>query len=139
MPSRRVLVATSYAQLAAQLAGLTVALRRKRYYDVGFMQGSPEHIARDALWNGTAYSAPVTMLTAHLWATRRLGHRPDDLARRVLGALGALNVAGYLAERFFRQHLRPGGWDPVETPVLTTSLALAAAMAVLGHQAQAGR
>jgi hypothetical protein len=139
MSSRRVLVATSYAQLGAQLAGLTVALRRKRYYDVGFMRGSPEHIGRDALWNGTAYSAPVTMLVTQLWATRRLAAGPDDLARRVLGAMGALNVPGYLFERFFRQHLRPRGWDPAETPVLAASLVLAAAMAVLGHRAQAGR
>jgi hypothetical protein len=139
MSSRRVLVATSYAQLAAQLAGLTVALRRKRHYDVGFMRGSAEHIARDAVWSGTAYSAPVTMLVTQLWATRRLAAGPDDLARRVLGALGAVSVPGYLFERFAREHLRPRGWDPVETPALATSLVLAAAMAVLGHRAQAGR
>jgi hypothetical protein len=125
--------------VAGQLAGLAVALRRKRYYDVGFMRGSPEHIARDALWNGTAYSAPVTMLTAQAWATKRLAAAPDDLARRVLGARGAPNVAGYLSERFFREHLRPRGFDPAETPVLAVSLALAAAMAVLGHRTQTGR
>jgi hypothetical protein len=139
MTHRSTLVAVSRAQLAGQLAGLAVALRRKRYYDVGFMKGSVEHIKRDAVWNGTAYSAPVHMLATQAWAARRLAAGPDDLARRVLGALGALNVAGYLAERFFRQHLRPRGFDPVETPVIVTSLALAAAMAVLGHRAQAGR
>ena len=139
MPSRELLVATSSAQLAAQLAGLTVALRRGRYYDVGIMRGSAEHIRRDAVWNGTAYSAPVTMLVTQLWAVRRLAAGPDDLARRVLGLLGAVNVPGYLFERFFRQHLRPRGWEPVETPVLVASLALAAGMAVLGHLAQAGR
>jgi hypothetical protein len=139
MTQRRTLVATSYAQLAGQVAGLAVALRRKRFYDVGFMKGSVEHIRRDAVFSGTAYSGPVSMLSAQVWATRRLAAGPDDLARRVLGALGALNVAGYLAERFFRQHLRPRGWDPVETPVLAASLALAAAMAVFGHRAQAGR
>ena len=62
MARRRSLVAVSRAQLAAQLAGLAVALRRKRYYDVGFMRGSAEHIARDAVWSGTAYSAPAYML-----------------------------------------------------------------------------
>ena len=139
MTSRTLLVATSSAQLGAQLAGLAVALRRRRHFDVGFMRGSPERIKRDAVWNGTAYSAPITMLVAQLWAIRRLAAGPDDLARRLLGVLGALNVAGYLSERFFRQHLRPGGWDVVETPVLVASLALAAAMAGLGHRAQAGR
>ena len=139
MSSRRVLVATSYAQLGAQLAGLTVALRRKRYYDVGFMKGSAEHIGRDAVFSGTAYSAPVTMLVTQLWATKRLAAGPDDLARRVLGVLGAVNVPGYLFERFGRERLRPRGWDPVETPPIATSLVLAAAMTVLGHRAQAGR
>ena len=139
MSSRTQLVAVARAQLAAQLAGLAVALRRQRYYDVGFMTGSAEHIKRDALWNGTAYSAPVTMLTAELWAIRRLTAGPDDVARRVLGGLGALNLAGYLSERFLRQHLRPRGFDPLETPVIVAGLALAAAMAVLGHRAQAGR
>jgi hypothetical protein len=139
MALRRVLVVVSRLQLVAQLAGLAVALRRKRYYDVGFMRGSPENINRDAVWSGTAYSAPVTMLATQLWATRRLADRPDDLARRTLGMLGALNVPGYLFERFARQHLRPGGFDPVETPVVAASLGLAAAMAVLGHRAQAGR
>jgi hypothetical protein len=139
MSSRTLLVRVSHAQLTGQVAGLAVALRRKRYYDVGFMTGSAEHIGRDALWNGTAYSAPVHMLAIQLWAIRRLAARPDDFARRVLGALGALNVAGYLAERFFRQHLRPRGFDPVETPVIVASLALAAAMTVLGHRTQAGR
>ena len=127
------------ALLVPVAAGLTVALRRKRYYDVGFMKGSAEHIGRDALWNGTAYSAPVTMLVTQLWATRRLAAGPDDLARRVLGVLGAVNVPGYLFERFFRQSLRPGGFDRAETPVLVASLVLAAVMAGLGHRAQAGR
>jgi hypothetical protein len=139
MAPRQVLVAVSAAQFATQLGGLAVALRRKRYFDVGFMRGSPESIARDAVWSGTAYSAPVTMLAAQLWAIRRLRARPDDVARRVLGLLGALNVPGYLSERSVRTHLRPGGWDAVETPVVVAGLVGAAAMGVLGHRDQAGR
>jgi hypothetical protein len=143
MTRRSVLVTIASAQLVAQLAGLVVALRRKRYYDVGFMgvglmRGSPERIGHDAVWPGTAYSAPVSVLVTQLWAIRRLARRPDDLARRVLGLLGVLNVPGYLSERFGRQHLRPGGWDPVETPVLAAGIGLAAAMGVLGHQARSG-
>src|SRR5215213_6696811 len=99
MTRRRVLVSIASAQLAAQLVGLAVALRRGRYYDVGFMRGSRERIRRDAVWSGTAYSAPVTMLAAQLWAIRRLRARPDDVSRRVLGLLGALNGPGYLLER----------------------------------------
>jgi len=38
MTTRSALVAVSRAQLVAQLVGLTVALRRGRYYDVGFMR-----------------------------------------------------------------------------------------------------
>jgi len=139
MTPRRVLVTVATAQLATQLAGLAVALRRRRYYDVGFMRGSPETMARDAIFSGTAYSAPVTMLLTQAWAVRRLARSPDDLARRVLGMLGVLNVPGDLFERFDRQHLRPGGWDRVETPVIAASIGLAAAMGVLGHQARSGR
>jgi len=139
MTPRRVLVTVAAAQLASQLAGLAVALRRRRYYDVGFMRGSPETMARDAIFSGTAYSAPVTTLLTQAWAVRRLARKPDDLARRVLGMLGVLNVPGYLFERFDRQHLRPAGWDPVETPVIAASIGLAAAMGVLGHQDRSGR
>ena len=139
MTRRGVLVAIASAQLAAQVAGLVVALRRGRYYDVGFMRGSPERIRRDAIWSGTAYSAPVTMLTAQLWAVRRLRSRPDDVSRRVLGLLGELNAPGYLSERSVRAHLRPGGWDPVETPLVATAICLAVAMGVLGHQERSGR
>jgi hypothetical protein len=139
MTRRGVLVAIASAQLAAQVAGLVVALRRGRYYDVGFMRGSPERIRRDAIWSGTAYSAPVTMLTAQLWAVRRLRSRPDDVSRRVLGLLGVLNAPGYLSERSVRAHLRPGGWDPVETPLVATAIGLAVTMGVLGHQERSGR
>ena len=139
MASRATPVAVSRAQLLAQLAGLAVALHRGRYYDVGFLRGSRETIARDAVWSGTAYSAPVSMLLTEFWDARRLADRPCDLARRVLGALGALDVAGYFSERFYREHLRPSGWDPVETPVLIAGLGLAAAMGVLGHRAGSSR
>jgi hypothetical protein len=37
-------------------------------------------------------------------------------------------------ERHGREHLRPGGWDPVETPVVAGGVALAAAMGILGHR-----
>jgi hypothetical protein len=134
MAARSTLVALSAAQLAAGLAGLGVALRRHRNFDIGFMRGRPDHVGRDALWAGTAYSAPAYMLAAQAWATARLRQGPHDGARRMLGMLGAVMVPGYLMERYDREHLRPGGFDAVETP-----LGLAATMAVLGHQAGSGR
>jgi hypothetical protein len=138
MTRRRVLVAVSATQLAAGLSGLAVAIARRRNYDLGFLRGRPEHIARDAVLLGTAYSAPMPMLAAQFWATRQLSRGPDDGARRMLGLLGALMVPGYLMERHGRTHLRPSGLDPVETPVVLAGVGLAAVMAVLGHQGVSG-
>jgi hypothetical protein len=133
MANRSTLVAVSAAQLTTGLAGQLVALRRRRNYDIEFMRGSPDHIARDSLWAGTAYSAPITMLAAQAWATARLRRGPDDGARRLLGMLGVMMVPGYLMERYVREHLHPRCLDPVETPVALAGLGLAAAMGVLGH------
>jgi hypothetical protein len=138
MTRRRLLVALSAVQLAIGLVGATVAVVRRRTYDLGFLRGRPEHITRDAVLLGTAYSAPVPMLVAQFLATRALAQGPGDGARRILGMLGALMVPGYLMERYGRAHLRPSGFDPVETPVVLGGVGLAAAMAVLGHRSAAG-
>ena len=92
MAHRSALAAVSSAQLAAQLAGHVVALRRRRHFDVPFMTGSPEHLVRDWLWFGTAYSAPPYLLAPQLWATARLLPRPGR--PRALGAA----VAGHRAD-----------------------------------------
>ena len=140
MTTRAALVAVSRAQLVAQLAGLTVALRRGRYYDVGFMRGSPEHDpAGRALVGHGVQRAAAYMLAAQAWATARLRRAPADGARRCWGCSGVLMVPGYLMERSGRAHLRRGGLDPVETPIVLAGLGLAAAMGVLGHRDQAGR
>jgi hypothetical protein len=146
MTPRTLLVTTSAAQLAAAVTGLVVAVRRRRNWDVrqprlpwALLHGSPEHIGRDWLWSGTAYSAPAWVLAGQLRAIRNLAVGPDDGARRMLGMLGVLMTPGYLAERYVRAHLRPGGWDAVETPVAVAVVGLAAAMGVLGHRAQSGR
>lgn len=141
MTPRRALVVVSTAQLAAGLAGLAVAVRRRRHFDVWlpgntlarFRSGSTDTVPRDALWAGTAYSAPLPMLLAQAWGTTTLARRPDDGARRMLGMLGAVMVPGYLLERWSRVHLRHV--DAVETPVVAVALGLAAVMAVLGHRA----
>jgi hypothetical protein len=139
MAPRQALVAISAAQLAAGVAGQVIALRRRHPYDTPVMGGRPEHVGRDSVLSGTALSAPVVMLAAQAWAIRRLQARPADGARRALAGLGALMVAGYLAERLCRTRLTPGGFDPVETPVVVAGLLGAAAMGVLGHRDQAGR
>ena len=145
MTPRRALVGVSAAQLGAGLAGLVVALRRRRHYDVWtparldvpLWHGSPETVARDCVLMGTAYSAPLPMLVAQLGSTVRLATRGDRRAVRDLTVLGALMTGGYLVERWDRTHLRH--WDPVETPIVVTGLGLAVAMAVLGALGLRGR
>jgi hypothetical protein len=127
-------VAVSSVQLAAQVAGHVVALRRRRHFDVPFLTGSPEHLVRDWLWFGTAYSAPPYLLGPQLWATARLLRGPDDRARRVLRWLGTGLSLGYPSERDTRARLRPAGWDPVETPVVVAGWGGALALAVLARR-----
>lgn len=128
----QLLATVSAAQLASGVAGMVVALRRKHPYDVFWMHGQPDEIARDILFKGTALSAPVSNLLIHAAMTAVVARRPSRRAEQVLGGLGALLVAGYLGERLVRQRLRPSGWDRLESPLLIMSIALAAAMASLG-------
>jgi hypothetical protein len=131
---RSTLVAVATAQLAAQLAGHVVALRRRRTFDVPFMTGSPEHLVRDWLWFGTAYSAPPYLLGLQVWALTRLLRGPDDRARWVLRWVGTGLAVGYPSERWNRVRLSPGGVDPLETPIVALGWSSAMAMAVLaGH------
>jgi hypothetical protein len=139
MTPRQTLVAVSSAQLAAGVVGHVTAVRRSLAYDTPLMRGRPEDVARDSWLLGTALSAPLVMLAAQTWAIVRLRAAPRDGARRALGGLGVLMTAGYLVERLGRRRLTPGGFDPVETPVVVAGLAGAAAMGVLGHRDQAGR
>ncbi|MGY1605264.1 hypothetical protein [Geodermatophilus sp. SYSU D00815] len=134
MAHRSTLVAVATAQLTAQVAGHVVALRRRRHFDVPFMTGSPEHLVRDWLWFGTAYSAPPYLLVPQLWAVARLARGSDDRARWVLRRLGTGLAFGYLSERWTRVRLRPGGLDPVETPVVAAGWGCAMAMAVLARR-----
>ncbi len=127
MAHRSTLAAVS----SVQLAGHVVALRRRRHFDVPFMTGSPEHLVRDWLWFGTAYSAPPYLLVPQVWATARLLRGPDERARWVLRWLGTGLSLGYPSERWTRARLRPGGLDPVETPVVVAGWGGALALAVL--------
>ena len=136
MVHQSVLVAVSCTQLAAQLAGHVVALRRGRHFDVPFMTGSPEHLVRDWLWFGTSYSAPPYLLGPQLWAVGRLLRGPDERARWVLRWIGTGLSVGYPSERWTRMRLHPSGFDRVETPMVAIGFTGAVAMALLGGRAQ---
>src|SRR5215211_7246031 len=123
--SSRLLAAVSGAQLATGVAGMVVALRRRHPYDVFWMRGRAEAIARDAIFRGTALSAPVSNLLIQGAVTAVVARRPSRGAARALGGLGALQVAGYLGERLVRRRLRPSGWDALETPLAVAGIGLA--------------
>jgi pimeloyl-ACP methyl ester carboxylesterase len=133
-PRNRLLAAVSVAQLATGIAGMVVALRRRHPYDVFWMHGTTDAIARDTIVKGTALSAPLSNLLVQAALTAVVARRPTRGAARALAGLGALQVAGYLGERLVRRRLRPSGWDRVETPLAIAGIGLAAAMAALGRQ-----
>jgi hypothetical protein len=139
MAPRSLLVAVSAVQLAANLTGQVVALRRRRHFDVPFMTGSPEHVGRDSWWFGTAYSTPSYIAAAQAYAIARLAAGPDDRARGMLRLIGTSTIPGYLSERFVRQVLTGRVVDPVETPIVAVGFAGMVAMAVVGANRQAGR
>jgi pimeloyl-ACP methyl ester carboxylesterase len=133
----RLLAVVSVAQLATGVVGMVVALRRRHPYDLFWMHGRADAIARDTIVKGTALSAPVSNLLAQAALTALVAaRRPSRGAARALGGLGALQVAGYLSERLVRRRLRPSGWDAVETPLVLAGIGLAGAMAALGSQVQ---
>lgn len=132
--THQALVVVSSVQLVAQLAGHLVALRRRRHFDVPFMTGSPDHVGRDWLWFGTAYSAPSYMVAAQVWAISRLLCGPDERARRALRLLGTGMCFGYPSERMNRARIRPGGFDPTETPIVLVGWSAAIAMAALSRR-----
>jgi pimeloyl-ACP methyl ester carboxylesterase len=133
-PGSRLLAAVSVAQLATGVAGMVVALRRRHPYDVFWMHGRADAIARDTILKGTAFSAPMSNLLVQAALTAVVARRPSRGAARALGGLGALQVAGYLGERLVRRRLRPSGWDAVESPLVVAGVGLAGAMAALGRQ-----
>ena len=127
----RALAVVSGLQLAVGLVGLRTALRRRHAYEVLWLRGSPDSVARDAVTMGTALSAPAPMLVAQAVAVAAAA-RGSERAQLALGVLGAAMVAGYLGERLVRERLTASGWEPFESPLVGAGLGLSAAMAVLG-------
>ena len=120
------------AQMAAHVAGLAVALRRRRAYDILWVTGRQENVARDAVFMGTSYSAPLPMLVLQGVCIAALARGPNVKARRGLGLLGAVMVPGYLGERLVRRRLSRAGWDPLESPLVLVGVTLAGALAAVG-------
>jgi hypothetical protein len=134
MNERRALVAISAAQLAAGVAGQVIAVRDRRPFDTPLLRkrGRPEDVLRDSVFNGTALSAPITMLLTQAFATARLAKGPSPVAARTLGILGATMTCGFLMEREFPKAFSPAGLDPVVTPVAAAGFTLAVVMAGTG-------
>jgi hypothetical protein len=132
MDRARTLAVMAAAQLASGVAGMVVALRREHPYDVFWMHGQPEAIARDTLFKGTALSAPVSTLVTQAALTAVMARRPSRRVARGLRIVGVTMVAGYLGERLVRQRLRPSGWDALESPLIVVALGLSVGMAALG-------
>ena len=111
-------------------------MRDRRPFDTPLLgqRGRPEDVVRDSVFNGTALSAPITMLLTQAVATVRLAKGPSTVAARTLGVLGATMTCGFLVEREFPRAFSPAGLDPVVTPVAAAGFALAIAMARSGLQ-----
>ncbi|MGY1831206.1 hypothetical protein ACI8AA_12415 [Geodermatophilus sp. SYSU D01180] len=99
-----------------------------------FLTGSPDHLVRDRLRSGTAYSAPPHLVGPQVRAVARLVRGPDDRARWVLRWLGTGLTPGYLSERCSRVRVRRDGVERIETPVVVTGWGCATATAVLARR-----
>ena len=137
MERRRLLALVSAAQLASAAAGMALALKRGHNFDVGFMVGHPDKVARESIFQGTAFSAPVATLLAQATATMVLARRPSNVAVRTIGIIGGFNIPGFLSERLVRRRLSRAGWDPLETPLMVVEIALSAMMPLLARRVTA--
>lgn len=126
----KVLASVSLVQLIVQLAGARKALRDRIPYDLPFLQGKPENVARDAWIIGSRLSAPGPLLAAHAAGTVLLLARPRPWLRRAIGWLGAVYIPGILLERVTRESFRHP--DRETTPLTASALGLSVAMALLG-------
>lgn len=132
MRRHQVMAAVSSAQLALGLAGLAVAVRRRHAFDLPGWRGSPDHIARDAAWMGTALSAPAPMLVAQAVSAAALTRGDSAAAKATTRGLGLAMCVGYPIERHVRHRLTRRGWHRQESPIAIAGWSLAAAMVAVG-------
>jgi hypothetical protein len=112
---------------------MVVPLRRVHPYDVFWMRGQPDAIARDTLFRGTALSARCPRWVTQAALTAVMARHPSRRTARGLRIIGFTMVAGYLGERLVRQRLRPASWDALESPLIIAALGLSVGMAALGN------
>jgi hypothetical protein len=74
---------------------MVVALRRRHPYDMFWMHGQAEEIARDTLFRGTALSAPVSNLLMQAALTAVVAARPSRRAQQAVGCPGG-TVGGWV-------------------------------------------
>ena len=122
-PHRR-LAMVSGVELAAGVVGMAIAVRRRHQYDFLVLHGTADHVARDTVLMGTAFSAPATMLVAQAVAAGRVWRGPSRPASLVLAVLGIAMVPGYLGEKLVRRRMTCPGYDRLETPLVIAGMNL---------------
>ena len=126
---------SSAAQLATGVAGMIVALRRRHPYDVFWMHGQAETVARDAILRGPrcqrrfrtcspsrhdGAGGPAAAQPGRRSGSGRPGRAPSArVPRRTAGAAAPAPIS----------------WDAVESPLAAAGIGLAGAMAALGSRA----
>lgn len=85
--------------LIVQLVGARKALHNRIPYNLPWMHGKPENVARDMWTMGSGLAAPGLLLVAHAAGIVLVLARPRPWLQRVLGCLGAIYIPGILGER----------------------------------------
>ena len=85
----KILASISLVQLIGQLVAARKAIRDHVPYDIPFMRGKAENVARDMWTIGTGLSAPWPVLAAHAAGTVLLLARPRQGLQRAMGWLGS--------------------------------------------------
>jgi uncharacterized membrane protein YraQ (UPF0718 family) len=125
-----VLAVASTVNLLFSVVGFRKAVQEKIPYDVGFMKGLAEHIARDQITLGSALSPPTIMMVAQAAGTARMFKNPGLAAARLLGVLGLAMSIGFSMERVFHESVRNPNRST--TPIVAGGESTAIVMAVLG-------
>jgi hypothetical protein len=125
-----VLAVASTLNLLFSVVGFRKAVQEKIPYDIGFMKGSAEHIARDQITLGSALSPPTLMMVAQAVGTVRMVKNPGPGAARLLGVLGLAMSIGFSMERVFHESVRNPNRS--NSPIVAGAESTAIVMAVLG-------
>lgn len=125
-----VLAVASTLNLLFSVVGFRKALKEKIPYDIGFMKGSAEHIARDQITLGSALSPPTLMMVTQAAGTARMFKNRGTGAASLLGVLGLAMSIGFSMERVFHESVRNPNRSI--TPIVAGGELTAIVMAILG-------